>query len=224
MSPLAHLERGALPGSTCAAWVRAVYEARPHWTSDFSGEQFALGMAFYTHHETDRGKDYFRRAAASDALVDRVLPGMQQWARDLVARHVGGMARPRMGFCGAGVHVFPAGGKVAREGGVVHYDVEGLSPLSIQKRQPTLSLVVMLQAPERGGGLWVYDRRYRGSEAFDDEDLKARKRLVRYKNGDALYMSSSQLHQIRPFSGSRDRISITLHAVEVDRGVWETWF
>ncbi len=77
MSPLAHLERGALPGSTCAAWVRAVYEARPHWTSDFSGEQFALGMAFYTHHETDRGEDYFRRAAASDALVDRVLPGMQ---------------------------------------------------------------------------------------------------------------------------------------------------
>jgi hypothetical protein len=47
---------------------------------------------------------------------------------------------------------------------------------------------------------------------------------VRCEAGDAVLIDSRRLHQIRPFRGKRDRISITLHAVEVDRGVWETWF
>ena len=55
-------------------------------------------------------------------------------------------------------------------------------------------------------------------------DLASPRRLVGYRNGDALLMSSYRLHQIRPFRGDLDRVSITLHAAEVDRGVWETWF
>ncbi len=32
------------------------------------------------------------------------------------------------------------------------------------------------------------------------------------------------LHQIQPFEGDRDRVSITIHAAEIDDGLWDTWF
>ena len=39
-----------------------------------------------------------------------------------------------------------------------------------------------------------------------------------------LFGGEQFLHQIRPFQQELDRVSITVHAAEVDRGVWETWF
>ncbi len=206
------------------AWSGAVRRARNDWTADFGGEQYSLGRAFYTHYETGRAELYFREAAASDALVDRHLPGMQAWVTALFARMTESVVRPRLGFCGPGVHVFPAGGQVARHGGVVHYDVEGLSPVCLSRRLPALSLVVMLEPVAWGGGLWLWGARFRGSEAATDAEIAAPHTAVRYGAGDALLMSSYRLHQIRPFRGRRDRISITLHAQQVDDGVFEVWF
>lgn len=216
--------RGALVQATAAKWSARVLRARRQWVSDFGGEQFALGRAFYTHYETARSAQYFADSAASDARVERVLPGMQRWARELFAKLTGGIARSRYGFCGAGVHIFPAGEKVARSGGVVHYDVEGLTPLDLARRHRALSLIVMLQSSERGGGLRLYDVEFHGSEAVEDDELAAHHRTLRYGDGDALLMSSYRLHQIRPFRGDHDRVSLTLHGVEIDRGVWDTWF
>jgi hypothetical protein len=215
---------GALDAARVRVWSRAVRRARADWTSDFDGEQYSLGRAFYTHYETGRAGVYFRDAAASDALVERHLPGMQAWVIDLFARMSGAIVRQRHGFCAPGVHVFPAGGHVARHGGVVHYDVEGLSPLCLARRYPALSLVVMLEPVEWGGGLWLWAARYRGREAASDAEVAAPHAAVRYGAGDALLMSSYRLHQIRPFRGQRDRISITLHAQQVDTGVFEVWF
>lgn len=214
----------ALDLARVRAWSRAVRRARADWTADFGGEQYSLGRAFYTHYETGLARVYFREAAASNALVDRHLPGMQAWVTALFARMTGAVARPRLGFCAPGVHVFPAGGQVARHGGVVHYDVEGLSPLCLSRRHPALSLIVMLEPVEWGGGLWLWRARYRGTEAASDTEIAAPHAAVRYGAGDALLMSSYRLHQIRPFRGRRDRISITLHAQKVDDGVFEVWF
>jgi hypothetical protein len=224
LAALAVRLRGALPAALAAQWSRRVARARRQWTRDFDGEQFALGRAFYTHFETERAGQYFADAAASDARVERVVPGMQRWARELFASLSGGIARPRYGFCGAGVHVFPAGQKVATGGGVVHHDVEGLTPLDLARRHRALSLIVMLQRPEHGGGLRVHDAEYQGSDSASDADLASAHRTLRYEDGDALLMSSYRLHQIRPFRGARDRVSLTLHGVEVDRAVWDTWF
>jgi hypothetical protein len=138
------------------------------------------------------------------------------------ARHV----RPRIGFCGAGVHVFPARGKVARAGGVIHSDTEGLSPWHLAQKCRAITLVVMLQPPSWGGGLWTWpvftdnDRAEGALDALDD--LTPQK--FRYRAGDALAMPSRQVHQIRPFRGELDRVSITLHGVETARDTWETWF
>lgn len=216
--------RGALDDDARRRWIEGVYRARAEWVSDFDGEQFAVGRAFYTHLETDRSGEYFADVAASDRRVDAALPGMQALVREVFGQLVGGVVRPRIGFCGPGVHVFPAGGKVARKGGVVHFDVEGLTPHQLAQERRATTVVWMLQPGEQGGGLRIWNTRYQGSESPSARQLEAACRTIRYGAGDMLFMESRRLHQIRPFRGERDRISVTAHAVEVDAGVWESWF
>ncbi|MBL8679117.1 MAG: hypothetical protein JNK05_08115 [Myxococcales bacterium] len=199
--------------------MRAVYDARSEWTEDFGGEQFALGRAFYTHVESGRASEYFADAKASDARVERVVPGMTRWMRELYASLVGGAVRARPGFCGPAVHVFPAGEKVANEGGVVHFDVEGLTRHHVEKRVRAATLVVMLQPPTEGGGLALWERVFPEDDPGDEEPT-----VVRYGVGDAVLMDSYRLHQIEAFDGALDRVSITLHGIEVDRRRWEVWF
>jgi hypothetical protein len=215
---------GALPPDEARAWARRAHAARRDWTHDFGGEQFSLGRAFYTHLETGTADRYFRAAAESDARVERHLPGAQAFLRALFAALVGGAARPRLGFAGAGVHVFPAGGPVARRGGVRHWDVEGLAPLSLARAARAVTLVLMLEPPLRGGGLRLWDAVYDGRDEPGAVALAAPARTHRYGPGDALLTSSYRLHQIRPFQGDRPRVSMTLHGVEADRGVWDVWF
>ncbi len=216
--------RDLIDTKTAETWARAVLAAKDDWTEDFEGEQFTLGRAFYTHYETDRSDEYFEYAAESDACVERHLPGMQQRMRDLVAQVTGGVVRARRDWCGPGVHVFPAGGEVAARGGVVHFDVEGLTDKHARDKRPALTVVVMLQEPARGGGLKLFDVRYRGREEPNEAELAAPSVVARYGVGGALVIDSYRLHQIQPFEGDRDRVSITIHAAEIDDGLWDTWF
>jgi len=218
------LLQGALTTEDARALASRVLASRDRWTPDFGGEQFALGRAFYTHLETGRAKDYFAGAAASDALVESVLPGVPARTLALLARLLGGEVRPRPGFCGPGVHVFPAGGKVARKGGVVHFDLEGLTEHQKQRGQRAVTLVWMLQPPSSGGGLRLFDVLFDGrpdSEIDPDDHLHV---TLRSGAGDAILIDSRRLHQIRPFRGDKDRVSITVHGLEVDRAIWEAWF
>lgn len=215
--------RGALTERRARSWASRVLRARAGWTSDFGGEQFALGRAFYTHLETGSSAAYFRDVAASDARVEAALPGLQSFMRDLLGAMVGGTTRQRPGFCAAGVHVFPAGEHLSREGGVVHFDLEGLTPHQLRRRARAVTLVVMLQAPARGGGLKLWDHAWQGRPEPDPDELPP-PRAMRSRAGDAVLIEAYRLHQIESFAGDLDRISATLHAAEVDRDVWETWF
>ena len=83
----------------------------------------------------------------------------------------------------------------------------------------------MLQAPESGGGLRVWDKFYEGQEFVKPEEVPARTALLPYRSGDLVVIDSYRLHRIMPFSGMLDRISATLHALydeETDK--WLTWF
>ncbi len=215
---------GALPAAEAATFAACVLAARDRWTADFGGEQFALGRAFYTHLETGRSKEYFLGAAASDALVQSVLPGVARRTLDLLAKILGGGLRPRAGFCGPGVHVFPAGGKVSKKGGVVHYDLEGLTDHQKARGHRAVTLVWMLQPGVRGGGLRVWDMLFDGREDSEIEPDDYDETTIKSGAGDAVLIDSRRLHQIRPFQGKKDRISITVHAAEIDRDQWETWF
>jgi hypothetical protein len=217
-----HHQGGVLTREECARWARGVYAARADWTPCFEGVQFTLGRAYYTHLEEDQTDEYFAAARASDALVERVLPDLQGRMRAILAEVVGANVAPRPGFCGPGVHIFPAGGWLSENGGDIHFDTEGLSEEQLATRLPALSAIVMLQPPLRGGGLRVWDALWDGN---DDVATAARapSAVVDYAAGDLVVIDSYRLHQIQPFVGERDRLSITAHLVFND-GRWQTWF
>src|SRR5437763_1627739 len=58
----------------------------------------------------------------------------------------------------------------ARALGDVDFDTEGLSDAQEARRASTRTLVLMLQPPEGGGGLRVWDRRWQGEA--DDEAIE----------------------------------------------------
>jgi hypothetical protein len=121
------------------------------------------------------------------------------------------------------VHVFPAGGKVARVGGDVHFDEEGLSEAQLRDRPPALSFVLMLQAPESGGAIRLWDALYEGASVPTPTMLDRERVDVPYAAGTLVVFSSYRLHQIQPFGGSRDRVSVTAHLARLS-GAWESWF
>ncbi len=216
---------GVLSPTECAALVRRVYAGRPFWTPDFDGVQFSLGRAWYTHLEQDREDEYFAQAHTSDATVERLLPGFQARMRELIALLVRGQAHRREGWCGPGLHIFPADGWLSHNGGDVHFDTEGLTDTQYEQRARALTVVLMLQPPEAGGALRLWDVVYPQRERLPDDAFRARGHDVDYRVGELLVIDSYRLHQIQPFRGGRDRISATAHAVRLDSGTdWEVWF
>lgn len=215
--------RHAVGEALAARWAAAVEEAKSAWVEDFGGSQFSLGRAWYTHLEQRRTALYFDGAPASDALVERSCPGLGKAVRALASRVAGGPVVQRAGWCGPGVHVFPAGAHVARHGGDIHFDTEGLTPAHAAERAPAFTVVLMLRPAERGGGLRVWDVHYRGDDAYEDSDLECESIVCDYGAGDLVAIDSYRLHQIQPFSGRSDRISATCHAAFVE-GRWESWF
>jgi hypothetical protein len=220
---LAMRVRGAIDADRAAKWASGVIAARGAWVSDFGGAQFSLGRAWYTHLEQDRAGDYFANAAASDEAVEHACPDLQRAMRALVSRVVGAPVVARAGWCGPGVHVFPARAHVAERGGDIHFDTEGLTPAHVASRAPALTVVLMLRPPSRGGALRVWDISYAGTDAYEDEDLGRPHVTVDYAAGDMVAIDSYRLHQIQAFEGALDRISATCHAAFV-AGQWETWF
>jgi hypothetical protein len=215
--------RGALDRERAAEWARGVHAARAEWTSNFGGLQFTLGRAWYTHLETNVAKDYFANARASDAIVERACPGMQDAMRALASRAVGAPVIARPGWAGPGVHVFPAGGHAATHGGDIHFDTEGLTPAHVRDKAPTFTIVVMLEPPRAGGGLKVWDVHFSGADDATPSELQRANAIAEYEAGDLVCIEAFRLHQIQPFEGDVDRVSATLHAAFVN-GRWETWF
>ncbi len=216
---------GYLPPETCAHLARRVYAGRPFWISDFGGAQYSLGRAWYTHLEQDREKEYFAHASGSDAQVERLLPGFQAQLRDTVATLVKAPAVQRPGWCGPGVHIFPAGKWLSQNGGDIHFDNEGLSQVQLARRSRAVTLVLMLQPPESGGALRLWDVFYAGYDGQIAQAPHAPYADVHYGVGELLVLDSYRMHQIQPFTGGRDRVSATAHAALVEPGTsWEVWF
>lgn len=216
--------REAMPPVEATSLARRVIDADDELGDDFGGEQRSLGRPWYTHMETGRAAEYFRDAAASDARVERILPGLQARTLATLASVVGGVVRRRHGFCGPGVHVFPPDEKVAHHGGVHHYDLEGLTPTWRAARPPAVSVVWMLQPTATRGGLTLFNKTWQGQNWPMEDEPRVARTTTRMRAGDFLVFSSYRLHRINGFGGGRARISVTCHAVEVDRGVWDAWF
>jgi hypothetical protein len=214
---------GALEKEACAALVEGVYRARSLWIPNFSGVQFTLGRAWYTHFEEDREDEYFDKAEASDAVVEAAVPGLQELVLRLAGASLGEPVARRPGWCGPGVHIFPAGSQVARRGGEVHFDTEGMSDEQLRARLPSLSFVLMLQMPEVGGGLRLWNRFYEGDDFPEHPGPQVPCTTVMYAPGDLVVFDAYRLHQILSFRGEIDRISATVHLLYQDSR-WQGWF
>jgi hypothetical protein len=211
-----------LEAAACERWVDGVYASRADWTPCFEGVQFTLGRAYYAHLEEGQADAYFANAGASDALVERAVPGLQARAGEILTSLVGAPVARRAGWCGPGLHIFPAGEWLSAHGGDVHFDTEGLRPHELAARAPALSVILMLQPPQRGGGLRVWDALYDGEDEVDAPGAIP-STTVEYAAGDLVVIDSYRLHQIQPFAGPRDRISLTAHLC-FDGARWHTWF
>lgn len=213
---------GVLTHRECAAFARGVYAGRGAWIPNFDGVQFTLGRAWYVHLETDREDEYFAGAAASDAAVERFVPGLADRLLTLMRLFLGGEVARREGWCGPGVHVFPAGAWVSQHGGDVHFDCEGLSEPALAAHAGAVTVVLMLQPAAQGGGLRVWDKLHEDEDS-DEDPGDAASEVITYGAGDLVILDSYRLHQICASSGPLDRISATAHAVRGERG-WEAWF
>lgn len=216
---LATVVRGAVPRDRVEGWCRGVLAAKRAWSRAFRGEQRSLGLAYYTHLEQHRLSRYFAGASRSDAKVEAHAPGLQAVMRDLVGSLTGGPVRPRSGFAGAGVHVFPPREIVAHDGGVVHADHEGLTGPQLARGAAALTVVLMMQPPAEGAAL-----RFWSSESDHEARLDVPHAAeVQLGRGDVVAFPSRRVHQIAPFGGPEARLTATLHAVWVDVA-WDTWF
>jgi hypothetical protein len=226
---------GALASAVCVRMKNAIAEeerarflagvraGKAEWTSNFEGIQFTLGRAWYTHLETDLTDAYFANAAQSDAVVEKHCPGLQERMLDLVARFVGAKVVRRSGYCGAGVHVFPAGGYCAEKGGDIHFDTEGLTRSQLRARTQALSFILMLQPARARGGLNVWDVKWEGSDDVTPAMLAKPRAVIDYEPSELAVIDSYSLHQIDAFDGELDRVSATIHALK-NGGAWEAWF
>jgi hypothetical protein len=220
---LAVVYRAAITRDECEAFVDCIYEARAEWIENFGGASYTLGRAYYTDLEQGREGDYFELAEASDAMIARAAPGLASRVYDLLGAAVGAWVEQREGWCGPGVHVFPPLGAVAREGGDVHYDTEGLLDEQLAVRAPAVTCVLMLQPAEFGGGLRVWDQCARADERVEVPQPGVRSEIIHYAPGDLVVIDAYRLHQIMPFGGASERVSATAHAVWTGAR-WEVWF
>jgi hypothetical protein len=215
--------KDAISDAERARFLAGVYAGKAEWTSNFEGIQFTLGRAWYTHLETDLTEQYFANAVQSDVIVEKHCPGLQARMLDLVSRFVGAQVVRREGYCGAGVHVFPAGGYCADHGGDVHFDTEGLTRSQLRARMPALSFILMLQPAKKGGGLAVWDVKWEGSDDVTDAMLSRPNANIDYAPCELAVIDSYNLHQIQAFAGDVDRVSATVHALKNGER-WEAWF
>jgi hypothetical protein len=214
---------GLLTRKESAEYAAAVLRAREEWTPNFGGAQFTLGRAWYTHLEVDREEEYFARVRDSDAAVEKWAPGLQERLIETAAAILRGPVVRRERWCGPGVHIFTRGGVVARKGGDLHFDTEGLAERQLSRRASAYSFVLMLQPAESGGGLRIWDRLYEGEDFPENPGPRVANVLIRYEPGELVVFDSYRMHQIQPFGGEVDRLSATMHVVEED-GTWEAWF
>jgi hypothetical protein len=213
---------GVVSRRECAAYARGVYAGRKAWVPNFDGVQFTLGRAFYVHLETDREDEYFENVEAADADLERFVPGLADRMMLLLGLCMGAEVGRRPGYCGPGVHIFPAGEYVSHHGGEVHWDVEGLTEEEAAAHAGALTAVLMLQPAAQGGGLRVWDKTYE-DEGSDEAPGSAPSEVITYGAGDLVILDSYRLHQICASSGPLDRLSATAHTVHTASG-WQAWF
>jgi hypothetical protein len=180
----------------------------------------ALGGAWFQYFDGDP-QEYFARAEEDRLRIQALGPDLYPRVLDVCARIVGAPVRLRPGWSGPGFVLFRTA-QVHGSPGDVHFDWDGLmSSTSCPVGVPSYSMVCMLQRPEGGGSLAVWNAAF-APDPGDHAHVPLDQVLVDYVLGDLIVFDAYQLHQIQPLWGMTDRIALTLHVGLADEG-WEAW-
>lgn len=222
--------RGVLSTEEISDLRRKVHRAKPHWVSDYNGEQFSFPGNYYAAVATNSVDSYRRELGARRAVAEDALAIAERRVVDVLESLVacGGRFRPHEQRLTSGVVIFPANELVAYNGSPVHTDLEGIADeiengVSIQ----ALSAVLMVQKADDGGEIRVWrsslppmvDPSNAEAEWIANDDYVE----VDYLNGDLVVFSSLRPHKILPFSGG-SRITFNLFALKGMDGDWVHWF
>ena len=216
-----------LPGfvepSEADALARTI-EAHPEdHLGDPAGTVATLGAAWFAHAGHDE-RGYFDRVAAANAAVERVAPWLGfrvlDWCTSLVCDSV-----KRRGWAGPGFVII----RTSRTDGAgdVHFDWEGLAADDkADLATDSYSFVCMIQKPEEGSGLRIWDLAWSdpstgkaGNATATGEVASAE---IDYSVGDLVGFDGHDLHQIQPCRGRTDRICLTFHLARLAQG-WRVW-
>jgi len=215
----------------CRAAAAKLVELRPFWSRDYHGEQFSYPDNFYARANDGGASTYFARAAeANDGMVEH-FPEERRLLLAYLGRLLPGReVRVRPGWLGPAFVIFPAGEFLSREPGPVHIDLEGLAEMDLHSSETIyFSVICMIQPPDEGGGVRVWNRRLEGDRALEDRFLDQARAVpeeaieVTYRAGDLLAINSLSPHQILQFGGARDRITLNAFAVADSRSC-NVWF
>lgn len=213
--------------------VDAFYAAKADWVSGFGGEQYSLGEAWYHYVETGKGgnpAEYLDRAVLSRQIVERHVPGLHDYILSFMRKlYPDKHAKIRESWAGPGIVNFLANNHVARRGGVIHVDTDGLTNTELLDPDFVVySFVAVLQKPETGGDLRLWNYRFdydAGEEVLNNPEMLANVKRARiiYEPGNLHMFEGLKAHKIEPFEGEKDRVCLTFHAA-LRNNVWEIWF
>ncbi len=220
--------------------VKAFYSAEEDWVAgfreeenNFKGSQFSLGEAWYFYPEGNMPtNEYFKNALTSRDIVEKHIPGLQGYVLDYLRKfYETDNVNLRKGWAGPGIMNFPAHNWVSENGGVPHFDAEGLPGIDLSDSSvETHSYVAMLEKPEKGGDLLVWDVPYNPADQSHcdndlDKDLLPDEDAfrIKYRLKDLWMFNGMRPHMIQPFEGNKDRICLTFHTLKRGNS-WECWF
>jgi hypothetical protein len=213
--------------------VDAFYAAQNDWVSGFGGQQYSLGEAWYHYVETGTGgnpAEYLDRAVPSRDIVERHITGLHDYVLSFLSKlHPDREVKIRDHWAGPGIVTFLANNYVAKRGGGIHFDTDGLTQEELKNPDFRLrSYVSTLQKPKTGGDLRLWDYRYDDNVGEDVlEDPKNYSDVVRsriiYEQGDLCMFDGLKAHKIEAFEGDKDRVCLTFHTAERENKL-EVWF
>ena len=223
--------RKLIPPAEIEKMIKGFYAAKEVWSEGFGGQQYALGDAWY--HYAEEGIDfeeYGSKAEQSRANVEKFVPGLEGNLLGFLSP----LARPgtlsiREGWAGPGFMMFPAGGFVANKGGSIHFDTDAFSDEELYETDLVMfSLICMIQKPERGGNLTVWNKPFdKTQERFQSYNPAtqgaAESYHIEYQPGDLWMIRGMNAHQIGAFEGKTDRICLTFHVYK-EGDDWFMWF
>jgi hypothetical protein len=210
--------------------VATIYALREQWLPGFEEEQFSVGRVWYVDVADEAEEEYHEDSVRSNAQIEERFDSIQERMRAFCAAiQPGDLVQIRPGWAGPGFVIFPAHAACAENGGDIHFDIEGLAgDLLDDPEAAAYSFIAMLQKPESGGGLQVWREQYdpnRRDEYIPElqSEPEGPSFLIDYRIGDLVMINSRAIHQIQPFEGDTDRITLTFHIVR-QAGAWHIWF